>query len=277
MPLDLIDSLVARHAPGSAPVVRLFGGPRVMCGQNRMEVPEGSKRLLVLLALHRAPVERRYASGVLWPAGSEERAAGNLRSALWRLNQANIDLVVSDKHRLSFRRGVLVDVELVADWARRLIAGRPAGDDLATLPRRTEAFELLPGWYDDWVLMERERIRQRVLHALEAMSRQLVAAGRYAEGVEAALLATCAEPLRESAQRVLLEAHLAEGNWVEGRRALNAYQALLLRELGIAPDPELAAMLAACRAARSGSGRQHRADRVARRAHRPPAARIATV
>jgi hypothetical protein len=78
------------------------------------------------------------------------------------------------------------------------------------MPSWAEALELLPGWYDDWVLLEREPLRQRVLHGLEALSRHLVRAGRFAEAVEAAMVAVAVEPLRESAQRALVTAHLAE-------------------------------------------------------------------
>ena len=109
--------------------------------------------------------------------------------------------------------------------------------------------DLLPGWYDDWALVERERVRQRLLHALEALSCQLARAGRCAEAVEAAMMAVTAEPLRESAQRVLIQAHLAEGNWVEGRRTFEAYRDVLDRELGVQPDPELAAMAPSARPA----------------------------
>lgn len=247
MVTDFVDGLVAQEAAGSEPVLRIFGGPRVICGTERLEVPEGSKRLLVFMALHRGQVERRYVAGLLWQAGTEDRAAGNLRSALWRLSQAQIEVISADRHHLALRDGVLVDVDVVTDWARRLIAGRPVSTDLAALPASTDAMDLLPGWYDDWVLIERERIRHRVLHALESMSRLLVAAGRCAEGVEAALVAVGAEPLRESAQRALLAAHLAEGNWIEARRSLDAYRELLGRELGFQPDPALAAMLNAHR------------------------------
>jgi DNA-binding SARP family transcriptional activator len=86
-------------------------------------------------------------------------------------------------------------------------------------------------------------LRQRMLHALEAMSRQLVIRRRCAEAVEAAMMAVSAEPLRESAQRALIEAHLAEGNWVEGRRTFEAYRDVLNRELGTQPDPEFAALV----------------------------------
>ena len=86
--------------------------------------------------------------------------------------------------------------------------------------------------------MERERIRQRVLHALEALSERLAAAGRFADAIEAAMLATSAEPLRESAQRALIKAHIAEGNLTEARRSYRAYRDLMQRELGVVPSEE---------------------------------------
>ncbi|MET7809133.1 AfsR/SARP family transcriptional regulator [Micromonospora chersina] len=159
----------------------------------------GAARLLVCVALHRRRLDRGHAAATLWPDAPDSRAAGNLRSALWRLNQAHVGLIGVDRHHLAFRPGVLVDIDLVTAWAGRLIAGRPAGADLTALPTGGILFDLLPGWYDDWVLTERERVRQRVLHGMEAMSRQLVTAGRCAEAVEVALTAAGAEPLRESA------------------------------------------------------------------------------
>ena len=57
------------------------------------------------------------------------------------------------------------------------------------------------------------------------------------------MMAVSAEPLRDSAQRMLIRAHLAEGNWVEARRSFEANRALLDRELGVEPDPELAAVI----------------------------------
>jgi DNA-binding SARP family transcriptional activator len=158
-------------------------------------------------------------------------------------------VILADKHSLLLRTDVLIDVHMVGDWASRLISGRSAHSDLTALPRGIDPFDLLPGWYDDWVLLEREQLRQRILHALEVMSYHLAAAGRYAEAVDAAMMAVSAEPLRESAQQALLEAHLAEGNWVEGQRVLESYRELLGRELGVDPDPRLESMLLAGRPA----------------------------
>jgi DNA-binding SARP family transcriptional activator len=240
-------SLLDRAVRAARPVLHLFGDPTVTLERRRVDVPQGSRRLLAFVALRRRRVERRYAAGILWPAGDDARAAGNLRSALWRLNVAGIPLLVADKCTLSLRDDVVVDVHVAGDWASRLVGGGAATDDLTLVPWATEALDLLPGWYEDWAVVERERIRQRMLHALEALSRALVAAGRGAHAVEAAMTAVAAEPLRESAQRVLLEAHLAEGNWVEGRRGYELYRQLLWRELGAEPDPALATVIGQAR------------------------------
>jgi DNA-binding SARP family transcriptional activator len=231
--------------PSADPVVHLFRGPFVTTGAARWEVPAGSRRLLAFVALHRSPVERRRAAAVLWPAMPPPRAGGNLRSALWRLRGAGIDAVRADQCCLALAPRVTVDVHAVGEWAARLLGGRPWPADLALLPASSEALDLLPGCYDDWALVERERLRQRFLRGLEALSRHLVAADRFGDAVEAAIIAVHADPLRESAQRTLIEVHLAEGNVVEARRAYCAYALLLEREVGVAPSAALTTLIPA--------------------------------
>jgi DNA-binding SARP family transcriptional activator len=240
---ELLDHETLREPVPTGPVLHLLDGPHACVDGCRREVPEGSKRLLVFVALRRRRVERRYAAGLLWPLGSDDRAAGNLRSALWRLHGADIDLMDVDKCSLRLRDDVAVDVELARDWAAGLISGTTPADELTITSSWYAALDLLPGWYDDWVVVERERLRQRMLHGLEALSHRLVTEGRLAEAVEAAMVAVSVEPLRESAQRALVLAHLAEGNRVEGRRCFDAYREVLRRDLGAEPAPELTALV----------------------------------
>jgi two-component SAPR family response regulator len=103
--------------------------------------------------------------------------------------------------------------------------------------------ELLPGWYDDWVLVERERLRQLQLHALDALARRLLDSGRVAEAVDAASCSLGMEPLRESAVRLLVSAHLASGNVCEAQRIVERYRVNIRRELGVAPSNFLIALL----------------------------------
>jgi hypothetical protein len=100
---------------------------------------------------------------------------------------------VADKWSLALGTEVRVDPHALEEWATWLIGGNAAGRDLAIPAAAADALNLLPGFYDDWALIERERVRQRLLHALEALSEQLAAVGRYADAIEPALLATSAE------------------------------------------------------------------------------------
>jgi DNA-binding SARP family transcriptional activator len=97
--------------------------------------------------------------------------------------------------------------------------------------------DLLPGWYEDWVLSERDRLHQLGLHGLEKMSALLVSRGHYAAALEVALRAVAADPLRESAHRAVIVVHLAEGNLREARAQYETCQAILRAELGIGPSP----------------------------------------
>jgi DNA-binding SARP family transcriptional activator len=240
----------SRQAHRSArTVVHLFGGPDVSVDGERRAVPEGSKRLLALVALRKGRVDRRQAAGMLWPGGDDDRTAGNLRSALWRLRGAGIDVLSCDRWSLGLVDGVRVDTRELVGWADRVIAGRPRPEDLTRVHLDADALDLLPGWYDDWTILERERMRQRLLRALELLSGILSELDRHADAVESALAAVSAEPLRESAQRVLIEAYLAEGNWYEARRALATYRAVLAADLGVAPSRDLIALV------RDGAGR----------------------
>jgi DNA-binding SARP family transcriptional activator len=94
-------------------------------------------------------------------------------------------------------------------------------------------------WYDDWVILARERFRQARLHALEALCLSLASSGRYAEAAEAGLAAVAGEPLRESAHRALIQAHLAQGNPGEAIRQYRLCRRLLHEQLGLEPSPQL--------------------------------------
>jgi DNA-binding SARP family transcriptional activator len=222
--------------------VRVLGGLALTYGELPVAVPPGSRRLLAYLALHPSGVDRRSAAGVLWPQVTEGRAAGNLRSALWRLQRVGCALVRVDRSNIRLEDDVRVDLQAVEAWADRVVAGSATAADLAVDPGAIADLELLPGWYDDWAVAPGARLRLRLLHALDALSRLLRQAGRTMEAVEAVHVAVLAEPLRESGQRALIEAHQAAGDWVAARRQYELFCGLLRREVGVEPSPELTAV-----------------------------------
>ena len=193
------------------------------------------QRLLALLALQGRPLERLWVAGTLWMDASEERAGASLRSALWRLPQpGGTPMVESSVTHLRLARDIDVDLHDLSARMERLEQASTAIDDRTGSSALTR--DLLPDWYEDWVVLERERFRQLRLHALEAQCRRLTEAGRFGAAVQAGLAAVSGEPLRESAHRTLIRAHLAEGNPGEAVRQFHLYRRLLADELAVEPS-----------------------------------------
>jgi DNA-binding SARP family transcriptional activator len=211
-------------------------------GGTAVDLPRGVQRLIAYLGLSRRPA-RTAVAGALWPDVPEALAHSSLRSSLCRLHKAAPGVVDVPGDSLALSCGVRVDVREMSSWAHRVLDPRADVDEVGPLDVG-QSGELLPGWYDDWVLLERERLRQLRMHALEALADKLGRAGRYGEAVQAAHAAIRAEPLRETAHRALVRVHLAEGNLVEAVRAYDAFRMLLREEMGVAPTPAMEALVA---------------------------------
>jgi DNA-binding SARP family transcriptional activator len=228
----------------------LLDGFAMECDTETIEIPLSAQRLLAFLAFQKRPVLRPYVAGSLWLDKSEERANANLRASLWRLRGAGLKVVESVGNCLSLAHSVTVDVRDSFVLAHELLNGQCASFEVSALDTLLLSGEILPDWYEDWVVIERERLRQLRLHALEALCEHLMATGHLAGAVEVGLIAVASEPLRESAHRALISAYLAEGNQVEALRQHDKYCGLLWHELGLGPSRQMLALVESlgCRA-----------------------------
>lgn len=236
----------ASGAPGELAVtsVKLLRSFELRHGPERVLLPPGTQRLLAFLALDGGVLTRVYVAGSLWIDYSQEAANANLRTALWRLRRVSCPLVDSTATHLSLASEVIVDLHAAREAARRATADGPDfGDE--QLESILSAGELLPDWYDDWLVIGREQFRQARLHALEALCGSLTRGGRYGKAIEVGLAAVAGEPLRESAHRAVMRVHLAEGNRHE---ALRQYQLCrrALAPLGLAPSQDTETLRRLC-------------------------------
>ncbi|WBB82298.1 bacterial transcriptional activator domain-containing protein [Micromonospora sp. WMMD882] len=218
----------------------LLGGFRLLHDAKPVVVPRGLQRVIALIGL-RPGTTRSHLAGLLWPDATEERALSSLRTAIWRLRQDPCCPLhtIGDTVRLDPAVDLDVD-DLVRTAARVADDGDPRAAARALAAGR---HDLLPGWYDDWVLLERERLRQLRLHMLEQIARTHLTAGRHGEALQAALEAMAAEPLRETPHRLVVQIHLAEGNAFEALHAFYVYRDLILRELHLEPSAAMSALL----------------------------------
>ena len=226
--------------------LRMLDGFRVVVDEQALSIPLSARRVVAFVGL-RGRSSRAEVAGTLWPDVTDAKAQGALRTALWRLRQLTAgsldEPLVTGDETLRLHESVDVDVDALVTAIRRVIDDGECGVDQGLLPTLATMGELLPGWYDDWVLLGRERLRQLQLHALELTARQLSCEGRYAEAIEAALAAVRLEPLRESATRVLIQIHLDEHNVVEALRRFEVFRRQVVSELGIEPTDELVSLV----------------------------------
>ncbi|MET7296679.1 BTAD domain-containing putative transcriptional regulator [Streptomyces griseoloalbus] len=226
----------------SPPQLRLLGEFRLELGTDMVELCRNGQRLLAFMGL-RGRVSRTVLAGTLWPEATEEHARGSLRTTLWKLPRGKPSLIGCWGDSLSISPTLCVDVHVLTRTALDVV--EDSGPPSRTRPPLglLTGEDLLPGWDEDWVLVERERLRQLRLHALDTLAEALIRQGRPALGMEAAWAGVRAEPLRESAHRAIVSAHLAEGNVGEAVRHYDAFRRLLNQELGVAPSPRFARML----------------------------------
>ena len=202
----------------------------------------GSRRLLALLAFSPRGISRTRAAELLYPESPPLTAASSLRSALAQLRAAVPGAVEADGVQLRLGGGITVDARELDTLAGDILDGSGAQGAGINLSRLTA--EVLPGWHDDWVELERARMRGRCLHAIEHVAAHLTAEARFERAIATIHLALGGEGLRESAMTVLIEAHLAEGNKIEAVTPYLDYRKRLAAALGVEPSRHLRELMA---------------------------------
>lgn len=198
------------------------------------------QRLIAALAILGAR-SRHFVAGRLWPDRPDVQAAGSLRASVYQVTHQLPRLLGSSNDSLYLDPEVAVDLHQV----RRLISdiertGTGVSPDAVDVLR---CAELLPGWYEDWVVFEQERLQQQRLEALETLARHYLFIPDPGRAIAAARAAVTIEPLRESAQLVLFRGHLEAGNRALAVQSYEAFRTRIQRELGVQPSPRFAQLL----------------------------------
>lgn len=228
-------------AERAAPHIELLHHFRVTSGGLPLVLGRSGERLVAYLALEDRCLARDHIAGVLWPDISQSRAAANLRRALCLVRHHEPGLVRSDAHRLSLAAGVSVDVHA----QRRLIEAITFGERAAAAAAELRLLRgvLLPDWDEPWLEASREELRQLRLISLEAVAAAHLGESRPASALAVALCVACDEPLRESVHRLVVQAHLDQGNCAEAARHYLRYRTQLWAELQLRPGAGLEALM----------------------------------
>src|SRR5712692_7844579 len=240
--------------------IELFGGLRATQADRVVTRFRTQKTglLLAYLAYYLPRSHRReQLIELLWPEGEPQVAHTNLRVVL-RLLRRQLEppgvpagsILVAD--RTAVRLNPAAISTDVAEFQAALQAAQRTGGSTGQtelLARAVQLYqgELLPGYFEDWVLQERQWLGEQYFAVLGQLLAHLESTGEFERALEYARQGVRVDPLREEAHHDLLRLLAAAGHLEAAWRQYAELARLMEEQLGAEPSPEVQAFAAEIR------------------------------
>ncbi|MGE5265198.1 MAG: AfsR/SARP family transcriptional regulator [Acidobacteriota bacterium] len=215
--------------------VYLLGSFRVERDAQTIHFPTRKvESLLAYLVLHPEPHAREKLAALLWGDSPDEQARHSLRTALAAIRkELGDDILIADRETVQLNPDVpiWVDAREIADL------------HIDTLQSKIENYhDLLPDFYDDWILPERERLRAIYLDGLLRVTPHHRAQSEYAQAVECAQRVLATDATNEKAYQHLIFCLAAMGDRIAALKQFDECAKKLGDELGVEPSKETIAL-----------------------------------
>jgi len=223
--------------------IYLLGQFKLHADDIPLDLPSRSAQsLLAFLALNQGVnIRREKAASILWPEATESNARAYLRKALWQIRKSLEDGSLAwDQYlqinniSISFKQPS--DVWLDADLIR-------SNTDTKSIEAMVETAslyrgELLPGFYEDWIVVEREHLLMAYHQLMDQLIDRLLQEKRWDDVIQWSeeWIQLGASP--EPAYRALMKAHAGLGNSSMFSLSYQRCVETLSRDLDISPSPE---------------------------------------
>jgi len=207
--------------------------------------------LAYLLIYRHQPHTRDFLVGLFWPDLPDARARRRLSQTLWQIRQALTAVpspepyLLSDANTVQFntRAPYWLDVEAFEQGVQAAV-DHPDVQSLEALRMAVELYrgDFLAGFYDEWIVVERERLRELFLTSLHRLVRLYKARGDFEQALGYARQLTLHDPLREEAHREVMRLCHRLGCIDEALRQYELCRTVLQEELGVEPTPATTAL-----------------------------------
>ncbi|MBD2465841.1 NACHT domain-containing protein [Oscillatoria sp. FACHB-1407] len=230
--------------------IRLLGGFSLSYA-DQLVINVTSDRLQALLAylvLHRhTPQSRQRLAFEFWQDSTDAQARTNLRRELHHLRQIlpNADQFLQiDARTLQWKSSAPFTLD-VADFEQALITAETAQKNAVTNDARryleqaiqVYAGDLLPSCEDEWIVPEREQLRQRFIQALESLTHIAEQLNDSRGVIRTAQRLLNIEPSHETSYAALMRSYRLVGDRAAALRIYHQCMTVLREELGIDPSP----------------------------------------
>ncbi len=236
--------------------IRLFGLLQIFDNDKLLTPltpPKVSSLLAYLLLRREHPASRDQAAFSLWPNIPEAEARSNLRRHLHLLRRSlpqtspDIPWVNADHESLQWNlySNYQLDLLVFDETAKRAnsIIDRP-NEKISLLQSAVNVYsdDLLEGFYEDWVLIERERLRNQYVNVLENLAAAQEATGDTRGAITTSKNLLINDPLREEVHRQLMQLYYWAGDRAAALRQYEECKRLLWEKFNVVPMAETRAI-----------------------------------
>jgi DNA-binding SARP family transcriptional activator len=229
-----------------------LGRLRVFRDQALLDFPtKKAQDLICFLLLHaEETLERDLVAERLWPMRPPGKARRCLSTTLWRLRQT-LECLPSSQSYLLTERNTLAFNTTAPYWFDVEVFERQAAFGLAGSLPCTEAHcraleealdlycgDFLEGCYEDWCLVERERLQLLLLRVLKRLQRDCRLGGAFEAAISYGHRLLTLDPLQEDVHREVMRSYVEAGQRPLALEQFQRCQEILRRELRIEPMPE---------------------------------------
>jgi len=238
--------------------IHLFGRVRVVYDDGaEVKMTPTTQTLLAYLLVQRTFCPRDVLACLCWGDQPDDQARSCLSTALWRLRRSlETDEVAHGTYLLTSTTGEVgfnwesrhwLDLSTFEHEVKHVLALPPESlgpSHASSLQNALGLYtgDLLEGFYDDWALRQRERVRTIYLDSLSRLMCYHQGRGAYEESVAAAQKILACDPLREEIHRELMRLYLKTGQRALAVRQFKICRDVLADELGIPPMEETQAL-----------------------------------
>ena len=236
----------------------LLGRPQVYIDDAPVTDFPSDKTLLLLCYLALNPTDaghsRESLSALFWESMPPQRARANLRTTLYNLQKQFPDALLADREiiRLDPSRPGWLDV---TEFQRALEQPDPEALAAAVSLYRGDFLEGMiiddAAALEEWIHLQRERLRLQALEALERVSAYFTSGGKWEQALAATRRLLAIEPWREEAHQRLIHLLARTGQFNAALTQYETCRQILDEELGLEPMPATTALHQRIQAARA--------------------------
>ncbi|CAN5608408.1 BTAD domain-containing putative transcriptional regulator [soil metagenome] len=232
-----------RITPPTELRIYLLGPLRIERDHEPIHLPRRKvESLLAYLLLHPEKHPRDQLATLFWGDSSDEQARHSLRTALATVRKlVAIDLLQTDRDHVQLNPAfpVWVDLHELLSVGDLLDS---ANSDFLQAQLALWRGELLAGVYDDWLTLEREHYRMRLLKLFLQVTQALRARSEYRAAIATAHHILTIDPANEAAHQHLMFCYVAGGDRAAALRQYEQCVRALQDELDAPPMPETTAL-----------------------------------